>query len=116
MMHVCESCHQPLPEFGGITADPGRREVSFRGKVVTLSLKEFQVFALLLGRSGRPMNVREAHEQIYQFDPNGGPDPFTINVYICRMRKKITPLGLFVDNHWYGAFSLRDPSKLPAAA
>lgn len=116
MQHTCDHCHQPLPDFGGIVADEARHEVGFRGHTAVLSRKEFEVFNLLLSRRGRPLNVREAHEHIYQLDPNGGPDLFAITVYICRMRKKINTIGLFVDSHWHGSFSLREPSRVTVAA
>lgn len=117
MPHSCELCHQPLPEFGGITVDAGRHEVRFAGKTVALPRREFEVFNLLLGRRGRPLNVREAADQIYQLDPNGGPESLqVITVYICRLRNKISTMGLFVDSHWHGSFSLREPSKTVAAA
>jgi two-component system cell cycle response regulator CtrA len=114
--HTCASCFQPVPDLAGITADRERREVSFQHKTVTLTRKEYDIFELLLHRRGRPVNVSEFHHQIYQLDPNGGPDLFAVRVYVCRMRKKIESIGLEIESHWHGSHSLREPKRKPVAA
>ena len=84
---VANGVQRPL-EFDGLLIDPGPREVSVGGRVVSLTPKEFDLL-LLIARSPRQVfSRRQLLEQVWDSSPEY-QDPATVTVHIGRLRQKL---------------------------
>ena len=111
--HVCTTCGSALPEFGGITLDHGRGEVRYKGKFIrNLTGSEWAVFRLLMDANGRTLSKESILQGAYQltaFADKDLPEIKIIDVYICKLRKKIKPLGLNIETSWGRGYYLEEP-------
>ncbi|MBI5238855.1 MAG: response regulator transcription factor [Elusimicrobia bacterium] len=89
----------------GLELDPGGRTVKLGGKDVSLTRKEFDLLAVLIGRSGRVLSIPYLLETVWGYDPADYNDPGTVEVHVCHLRKKLgTRLGrriVAVTGHGY---------------
>ena len=79
---------QPTLQIGNIELDMSLKDVSVRGKSVGLTAKEYAIFELLALRKGTVLSKEHFLDHLY-----GGidePDAKIIDVFICKIRKKIT--------------------------
>jgi DNA-binding response OmpR family regulator len=109
----CECCGSPLPEYGGIIADDERHEIRFNGKRLgSLTSQEWNMFRFLLDKKGRIATKKAILEFLYQLRPDGGEDiePKIIDVFACKLRKKLAPLGLHIGTSWGRGYYLEEPS------
>jgi two-component system cell cycle response regulator CtrA len=107
-------------EVGGITMDLSARDVSVDGTPVPLTSKEYAILELLVLRRGAVLNKENFLDHLY-----GGidePDSKIIDVFICKLRKKLTHAGAdnFIGTVWGRGYIVRDQqmqrSTTPAAA
>ena len=98
---------QILPERGMVIAN---------GKFVTLSGHEMALLELLAKSFPRVLTKESALDHIYQLDPDGEPEIKIIDVYICKIRKKVEPLGLRIDTQWGKGYALAAPLRIAGAA
>lgn len=77
-----------------------------------LSLMEGQVFAILLKRQVA------THEQLYEAVWGGGQErcAHIVKVTVCKLRKKLCPLGIDVRNEWNTGYFIPPESKRLARA
>jgi two-component system, cell cycle response regulator CtrA len=115
MTRRCESCGHILPDFGGIVADPDRGEVRFHGRAVILTMQEFSVFAFLLGKQGKMASKDTIFDHLYQLS-NEDIEIKIIDVWICKLRRKISKLGLAIDTSWGRGYALVAPDATDEAA
>lgn len=94
------------PRFFGFTLDPGKRSLTnHHGQPVTLTRGEFDALATLL-RAGGNVVTRERLKDAISRRPDP-PSDRGINAVICRIRRKLDPLGkwpaliLTVPGHGY---------------
>lgn len=82
------------------------------GKFAILTGSEAMLLQKLADIFPRLM-VREAIlEWMYQINPDKEPEIKIIDVFICKIRKKIEPLGIGIDSHWGKGYSLSAKSRL----
>lgn len=67
--------------------------------VFRLTRKEAQTFAALLLRP-RMATKNFLHSAVYGLDPNGGAEPKIVDVFMCKIRRKIEPHGVQVGTVW----------------
>jgi DNA-binding response OmpR family regulator len=72
---------------GEIRMEPGRRQVTVRGKPAELSPKEFELLRLLMERRGQVVTREELIEEVWGDDFMG--DPKTLDVHIRWLREKL---------------------------
>jgi two-component system response regulator RegX3 len=72
---------------GDVSLDPSRHEVTVRGEVVDLPLKEFAVLEMLLSRAGRVVTREALIDGVWGHDYVG--DTKTLDVHIKRLRAKV---------------------------
>lgn len=74
-------------EFSGLTINLNRVEVMKNGKIIDLTLKEFEILKLLITNPNQTFSKKELYRKVwneeYYFNDN------VINVHIRRLRKKI---------------------------
>ncbi|MDX6770898.1 MAG: response regulator transcription factor [Elusimicrobiota bacterium] len=73
----------------GITLDPAGRTVRVGGAPVSLTRKEFDLLAALLGKSGRVLSVPYLLETVWGYDPADYNDAGTVEVHVSHLRKKL---------------------------
>jgi two-component system, OmpR family, response regulator RegX3 len=74
-------------EVGDVRLDPERHEVSIRGELVTLPLKEFELLELLLANAGRVLPRDTLISRVWGADYVG--DTKTLDVHVKRLRSKV---------------------------
>lgn len=56
------------------------------------------------------MSKERLHELLY-VDPSGGPELKVIDVFICKLRRKVTDLGILIETVWGQGYRL-DPGSI----
>lgn len=74
-----------LLDFGRLVVDTRRHEVRVEGKVVPLSVREFELLRLLAEHAGQALTREQIFDRLWE----GFGDPHTVTVYIKRIRQKI---------------------------
>ena len=72
---------------GDVRLDPERHEVSVRGELVSLPLKEFELLELLLANAGRVLTRETLIDRVW--GPHYVGDTKTLDVHVKRLRAKI---------------------------
>lgn len=82
-------------EHNGIRIDHGKHEVTVNGKVIDLTLKEYEVLALLMSRPGivftRDQLLSKVWEEEYTTETR------TVDVHIRTLRQKLQEEGAHID-------------------
>jgi two-component system response regulator RegX3 len=81
------SADQDVIEVGDVRLDVARHEVSVRGDLVALPLKEFELLELLLANAGRVLTRDVLIDRIW--GPNYFGDTKTLDVHVKRLRTKV---------------------------
>jgi two-component system, OmpR family, response regulator RegX3 len=79
----------PTVVVGDVVVDEDRHEVTLRGEPVALTLKEFDLLALLVHNAGRALSRDVLLDRVWGTDFRG--DAKTLDVHIKRVRSKIEP-------------------------
>ena len=74
-------------EARGVRVDPLRHEVTIRGELVRLPLKEFELLVLLMEHAGTVLTRGTLIDRCWGFDHIG--DTKTLDVHIKRLRSKV---------------------------
>jgi two-component system response regulator RegX3 len=82
-----ESAQGDVIEIGDVRVDVARHEVSVRGDLVALPLKEFELLELLLANAGRVLTRDVLIDRIW--GPNYFGDTKTLDVHVKRLRTKV---------------------------
>jgi two-component system response regulator RegX3 len=83
---VAEHANRPL-QVGDVHVDPQRHEVSVRGSLVHLPLKEFELLVLLMENAGRVLAREVLIDRAWGSDYHG--DTKTLDVHVKRLRSKL---------------------------
>ena len=84
----------PVVSYGTLRFDTVGRIASVEGRAVSLSGHETGVLEILLHRFGRVVSKEQLVEQLYSYDHEVSQN--AIEVYVHRVRKKISGAGLVV--------------------
>ncbi len=80
---------------GELVIDPINYEVTIRGKIVDLTLKEYELLKFLALNKGRVFSREELLERVWGFDYFGGTR--TVDVHIRRLRAKLESEESLID-------------------
>ncbi len=80
---------EPVIRHGALVLNPISHEVSFEGRPLSLSAREFALLQALLERPGAVLSVARLQERIYGWDEEVGSN--TVEVFIHALRKKLGP-------------------------
>lgn len=110
MGKTCSTCGQAVPTIQGLVVDDSRGEVRFAGKTVHLTSSQHRVFSYLANNPGRCVSKGNIADAIY-FDHRGGEQPLDkiIDVFICKLRPLVAPLGLSIKTRWGRGYELEVP-------
>ena len=84
----------PTLTYGGLSFDTVGRTAAVEGRALPLSLQETGVLEALLNRFGRVVSKEQLVEQLYSYDKEVSQN--AIEVYVHRVRKKLTGAGVSV--------------------
>jgi two-component system OmpR family response regulator len=88
----------PTLQYGNLSYDSVGRVASVDGSPLQLSVHEAGVLEILLRRFGRVVSKEQLVEQLYSYDKEVSHN--AIEVYIHRVRKKLTGSGVEVRTHY----------------
>ena len=77
----------PVIRHGELALDPATREVTFKGRGLALSAREFALLAAFLDRPGAVLSREQLEEKLYGWDEE--VESNTVEVYIHSLRKKL---------------------------
>ena len=75
--------------IGDVVLEPAARRVSFKGKPVSVSGKEFALLLHLMENAGRVQSKRQLEDTLYGWAD--GVESNTLEVYIYQLRRKLGP-------------------------
>ena len=84
----------PVLTYSDLSFDPVARAATIRGHALSLSMHELSVLEVLMRRFGRVVSKEHLVEQIYNYDQEVSQN--AIEVYVHRLRKKISDTGVMV--------------------
>lgn len=96
MSAVCPVCGGVI-DHGDLVVLQDRCMVIRGDCVVRLTGQEFQIFELLLQSAPRAVRGAAMMDHLYQLRPGDEPADKIVNVTICRMRRKLKPLGMAIE-------------------
>ena len=100
---------QSILAVGCVELDLNQREIRVRGQKLLVSRREFSVMELLFLKQDTVLSKAALVSHMYR----GGeePDIKSIDVIICRLRKKLAEIGVgtLINTIWGCGYALRDP-------
>jgi len=75
--------------FGALVVDPARRRVTFRGRAVELSAREFAVLEALLQEPGAVVSRQKLEEAVYGWGEE--VESNSVEVHLHNLRRKLAP-------------------------
>ena len=102
---------QPALQLGALELDQQSHSVSFDGRPVALTRKEFSILELMMLRKGMSLSKDAFLNHLY-----GGidePDAKIIDVFVCKLRKKLSEAGAkdLIQTMWGCGYMIRDPNR-----
>ncbi|WP_206075921.1 winged helix-turn-helix domain-containing protein [Mesorhizobium sp. Z1-4] len=100
----CPTCGQALPFYDELQVDPAGIVVR-RGRFARLSGHEFTIFETLRAAAGRLVTREALMAVIYPLEQDEAQIRI-IDVWICKLRKKVKPLGVEIGTAWGRGYRL----------
>ncbi len=97
---------------GALSIDTLSREVTFRGRKLTLTPREFELLAFLAHRPGRVMSREELLRKVWGYDYVG--ETRTVDVHIRRLRVKLGEKHRLIETVTGAGYKLVTPPASPA--
>ncbi|AIL61059.1 response regulator [Pseudomonas alkylphenolica] len=88
LLRRCAGRASALIQHAGITLDPGNQQVTYNGRLVSLTPKEYQLLHELLSPPGRVMTRERLTQLLYGW--NEEAESNTLEVHIHHLRKKFS--------------------------
>ncbi|MEI9887630.1 MAG: response regulator transcription factor [Rhizomicrobium sp.] len=108
---------QSLITIGGLSIDLEAKTAQIAGAEIPLTRTEYQMLEFLALRKGMTLSKDALLEHLY--DGLEEPSTTTINVFICKLRKKLAranPGASYIRTMWARGYQLRDPAAARIAA
>jgi DNA-binding response OmpR family regulator len=102
---TCPLCGSEVGELP-VTLLPERGMVVASGRFAVLTGHEMQLLQRLVEIFPRVLTKEGAIEWMYQINPDRVPEIKIIDVFVCKLRKKIDPLGVRIDTLWGKGYAL----------
>lgn len=106
-MSNCPCCGQGVRDLD-IILDEASGVVSYGDKETYLTHIEMMVFKALVSAYPRVVLKNALFDLLYQLRPadDDVPQPKIIDVWVCKVRRKVHPLGLIITTSWGRGYSL----------
>lgn len=104
MGEPCPCCGRALPVDEQLRVDPAGIVVR-RGRYATLTKQEQSLFLSLHGAAGRLRTREQLLSDLYWQEADE-PEIKIIDVFVCKLRKKLKPLGVDIVTAWGRGYRL----------
>ncbi len=104
MTDLCPCCRRPLPETSDLIIDAGI--VVCNGHVASLTMQEHALLEILAAAKGNVRSKERLLASIYALQPDEPPELKIIDVFVCKLRKKLKPLGVEILTVWGQGYRL----------
>lgn len=105
--HCCAQCGQPLSDERSGVAIEGVGLVTYNGKQARLSYAEAEMLRVLRRSFGRTVHREVIYNALYE---DAEVSDKIIDVYACKLRGKLAPLGLRIVNTRAVGYALKPAS------
>lgn len=107
--NACPLCGQSVDELP-VTILPERGMVVANGGFAILTGKEASVLAALADAFPKHLTKDRILDLVYgELDE---PEIKIVDVFICKIRKKVAPIGVHIDTFWGSGYALALPMKV----
>lgn len=113
-MFCCPTCGQQLPADRGFIFDEEAGIVVGRGRVASLTRQEATVFAQLYAAMPRVCTKEQLLSNLYLHEQDEAEIKI-VDVFICKIRKKLAPLGVEIATIWARGYRLVRAAESEAA-
>lgn len=110
MPHDCPLCGQPIHDMP-VTVYRERCMAVADGRFALLTGSETEVLTALARAFPRIVTKEALMDALYALKPDEEPEIKIIDVFICKLRKKLKPLGVEIDTAWGRGYGLRVARK-----
>ncbi len=102
---ACPVCGSEAGEIP-LTILPERGMVIANGRFALMTGREALLLQRLVEVFPRVLSKEAALEWMYSISPDQEPELKIIDVFICKIRKKLDPLGVRIDTLWGKGYAL----------
>jgi DNA-binding winged helix-turn-helix (wHTH) protein len=105
--NCCPTCGHAL-EPTDLVFDEGRNSITRQGETVRLTGDEFRFARILFTRAPAVVEKDSIYQAMFahrHFDEQ--PEPKIIDVYVCKIRRKIAPLALLIETSWGRGYAMQ---------
>lgn len=100
-MVACPCCSREITDDAGVLIDIDGGFIVANGEVARLPETEFNLFNFLWNAKPRLVSREQLMSDAYWLRHDvDEPDIKIIDVFICKIRKKLEPLGVSIDTVW----------------
>ncbi|WP_395175793.1 winged helix-turn-helix domain-containing protein [Roseibium alexandrii] len=112
----CPTCGATLPK-DGVLLDRESGIVIANGRFAQLPKNEFALFAALWDAGGRVLTKEALMDQLYDLFAEGEePHIKIIDVYVCKLRKKVKNLPVSVETVWGRGYRILPQQEVKEAS
>lgn len=106
--HICPLCGGPKGFLAELQLIDG--VVYHRGTRLKFSKSESEILGIFIKRLGRVVTKESLWILLYGHLPNAEPDPKIIDVFVCKIRKKLAAhkIPVAIDNIWGRGWMIRE--------
>lgn len=98
---LCPCCQRTLPALDDLIVDADSGILVRRGRFAALTAHEFELFGALQAAAGRVRSKEQLVQDLYWLRTDQEePAAKIIDVWVCKIRKKIKPLGIEIQTLW----------------
>ncbi len=101
----CPTCGQPLPETG-IFFDDEAGILVVGGQFVFFTKAEYALFSALWNAPGRTRTKPQLMDGIYGLLVDEEPQQKIVDVYVCKIRRKLGDLPLNIETLWGNGYRI----------
>lgn len=111
MQHDCRCpvCGGQLPD-APITVLPERGMVVANGQFATLTGSEIAVLEILCRKYPNVVSKAAMMDHLYG-DTTEEPEIKIVDVFVCKVRKKVSQIGVVIETSWGNGYSLRADAR-----
>jgi len=92
--------------YGPLTVNLDTEEVRLDGSVLHLTRTEFRLLSLLASNPNRVLTKERILQSLYPIEADA-PEIKIIDVFICKLRKKLNPHGSLIGTIWGRGYALQ---------
>ncbi|MGV2188791.1 helix-turn-helix domain-containing protein [Agrobacterium vitis] len=113
-MTVCPCCSAALPADDVVRVDLDGGFIVANAAVARLTETEFNLFLTLWGAKPRIVSKEQLMAKAYWLRTDEEePEIKIIDVLVCKIRKKLTPLGVTIDTIWGRGYRIIASGRVP---